>query len=200
LETILAQQASLDDTQLQNEDGMYPAFLLSRLSASFHAAQKRPVVSRPATPRLVVTPSEDTKTVSFSYRDVFLTTFQILQPVSVPLFTIDNFPALFPVSNASNILSLFTARPTVVSVTGSTRPTVVSVTGPPRPAAVYVTGSTRPTVVSVTGPPRPAAVYVTGSTRPTVVSVTGPHRPAAVYAGGTCNINCCWPGGTCNRN
>ena len=53
--------------------------------------------------------------------------------MSVPLFTIDNFPALSPVSYASNILSLFTARTTVVSVTG-----------PPRPAAVYVTGSTRP--------------------------------------------------------
>jgi hypothetical protein len=34
-------------------------------------------------------------------------TFQILQPVSVPLFNIDNFPALSPVSYASNILSLF---------------------------------------------------------------------------------------------
>ena len=147
---------------------------ISTVRASLHAAQKRPVVSRPATPRPVVTPSEDTKTVSFSYRDALLTIFQILQPMSVPLFTIDNFPALSPVSYASNILSLFTARPTVVSVTGSTRPTVVSVTGPPRSAAVSVTGSTRPTVVSVTGPPRQAAVSVTGSTRPTVVSVTGP--------------------------
>ena len=91
---------------------------ISTVRASLHAAQKRPVVSRPATPRPVVTPSEDTKTVSFSYRDALLTTFQILQPVSVPLFTIDNFPALSPVSYASNILSLFTARPTVVSVTG----------------------------------------------------------------------------------
>ena len=108
---------------------------ISTVRASLHAAQKRPVVSRPATPRPVVTPSEDTKTVSFSYRDALLTTFQILQPVSVPLFNIDNFPALSPVSYASNILSLFTARPTVVSVTGSTRPTVVSVTGPPRSAA-----------------------------------------------------------------
>ena len=130
---------------------------ISTVRASLHAAQKRPVVSRPATPRPVVTPSEDTKTVSFSYRDALLTTFQILQPVSVPLFNIDNFPALSPVSYASNILSLFTARPTVVSVTGSTRPTVGSVTGPPRSAAVSVTGSTRPTVVSVTGPPRSAA-------------------------------------------
>ena len=130
---------------------------ISTVRASLHAAQKRPVVSRPATPRPVVTPSEDTKTVSFSYRDALLTTFQILQPVSVPLFNIDNFPALSPVSYASNILSLFTARPTVVSITGSTRPTVVSVTGPPRSAAVSVTGSTRPTVVSVTGPPRSAA-------------------------------------------
>jgi hypothetical protein len=89
------------------------------------------------------------------------------------LFNIDNFPALSPASYASNILSLFTARPTVVSVTGSTRPTVVSVTGPPRSAAVSVTGSTRPTVVSVTGPPRPAAVYVTGSTRP--IKFKGAH-------------------------
>ena len=89
---------------------------ISTVRASLHAAQKRPVVSRPATPRPVVTPSEDTKTVSFSYRDALLT-FQILQPVSVPFFTIDNFPALSPVSYASNILSLFTARPTVVSVT-----------------------------------------------------------------------------------
>jgi len=110
---------------------------ISTVRASLHAAQKRPVVSRPATPRPVVTPSEDTKTVSFSYRDALLTTFQILQPVSVPLFTIDNFPALSPVSYASNILSLFTARPTVVSVTGNTRPTVVSVTGLPRSAAVW---------------------------------------------------------------
>ena len=117
---------------------------ISTVRASLHAAQKRPVVSRPATPRPVVTPSEDTKTVSFSYRDVFLTTFQILQPVSVPLFNIDNFPALSPVSYASNILSLFTARPTVVSVTGPPRQAAVSVTGPTRPAAVYVTGSTRP--------------------------------------------------------
>jgi hypothetical protein len=167
METILAQQASLDDT------------------ISYKTRMGCTVVSRPTTPRPVVTPSEDTKTVSFSYRDALLTTFQILQPVSVPLFTIDNFPALFPVSNASNILSLFTARPTVVSVTGSTRPTVVSVTGPPRPAAVYVTGSTSLTVVSVTGPPRPAAVYVAGSTSPTVVSVTGPPRPAAVYVTGS---------------
>ena len=158
---------------------------ISTVRASLHAAQKRPVVSRPATPRPVVTPSEDTKTVSFSYRDALLTTFQILQPVSVPLFNIDNFPALSPVSYASNILSLFTARPTVVSVTGSTRPTVVSVTGPPRSAAVSVTGSTRPTVVSVTGPPRSAAVSVTGSTRPTVVSVTGPPRSAAVSVTGS---------------
>ena len=153
---------------------------ISTVRASLHAAQKRPVVSRPATPRPVVTPS-----VSFSYRDTFLTTFQILQPVSVPLFTIDNFPALSPVSYASNILSLFTARPTVVYVTDSTRPTVVSVTGPPRSAAVSVTGSTRPTVVSVTGPPRQAAVSVTGSTRPTVVSVTGPPRSAAVSVTGS---------------
>ena len=78
-----------------------------------------------------------TQRLSFSYRDALLTTFQILQPVSVPLFTIDNFPALSPVSYASNILSLFTARPTVVSVTGNTRPTVVSVTGLPRSAAVW---------------------------------------------------------------
>ena len=71
---------------------------ISTVRASLHAAaQKRPVVSRPATPRPVVTPSEDTKTVSFSYRDALLTTFQILQPVSVPLFTIDNFPALSPI-------------------------------------------------------------------------------------------------------
>jgi hypothetical protein len=50
---------------------------ISTVRASLHAAQKRPVVSRPATPRPVVTPSEDTKTVSFSYRDALLTTFQI---------------------------------------------------------------------------------------------------------------------------
>ena len=132
---------------------------ISTVRASLHAAQKRPVVSRPATPRPVVTPSEDTKTVSFSYRDALLTTFQILQPVSVPLFNIDSFPALSPVSYASNILSLFTARPTVVSVTGSTRPTVVSVTGPPRSAAVSVTGSTRPTVVSVTRSPQVSSCF-----------------------------------------
>ena len=126
---------------------------ISTVRASLHAAQKRPVVSRPATPRPVVTPSEDT------YRDALLTTFQILQPVSVPLFNIDNFPALSPVSYASNILSLFTARPTVVSVTGSTRPTVVSVTGPPRSAAVSVTGSTRPTVVSVTRSPQVSSCF-----------------------------------------
>ena len=59
---------------------------ISTVHASLHAAQKTPVVSRP-----VVTPSEDTKTVSFSYRDALLTTFQILQPVRVPLFTIDDF-------------------------------------------------------------------------------------------------------------
>jgi 6-phosphogluconolactonase (cycloisomerase 2 family) len=35
---------------------------ISTVRASHHAAQKRPVVSRPATPRPVVTPSEDTKT------------------------------------------------------------------------------------------------------------------------------------------
>ena len=148
------------------------------MRASLHAAQKRPVVSRPATPRPVVTPSEDTKTVSFSYSDALLT-FQILQPVSVPLFTIDNFPALSPVSYASDILSLFTARPAAVSVTGPPMPTVVSVTGSTRPRVVSVTGSPRPATVSATGPPRPAAVYVTGSTRPTVVSVTGPPRSAA---------------------
>jgi hypothetical protein len=51
---------------------------ISTVRASLHAAQKRPVVSRPTTPRPVVTPSEDTKTVSFSYRDALLTTFQIL--------------------------------------------------------------------------------------------------------------------------
>jgi hypothetical protein len=75
--------------QLQNEDGMYPAFLLSRLS-------KGAWMVTPFSTRYRFRPrGEDTKTVSFSYRDAFLTTFQILQPVSVPLFTIDNFPALF---------------------------------------------------------------------------------------------------------
>jgi hypothetical protein len=36
---------------------------ISTVRASHHAAQKRPVVSRPANPRLVVTPSEDTNII-----------------------------------------------------------------------------------------------------------------------------------------
>ena len=89
--------------------------------------------------------------------------------MSVPLFNIDNFPALSPASYASNILSLFTARPTVVSVTGSTRPTVVSVTGPPRSAAVSVTGSFKQFFLETTNRPLLHNVVTVGGAQVSMV-------------------------------